>query len=97
MLIQKLHYYFHYLWFLLAGVVILKIFLHYLLNTHLEGFSGFLFATFKWFGEQDQELEESTNKKTLMRVLNVITIGIYFVIALMLLLYFIPMFIPVNA
>jgi hypothetical protein len=51
-------------------------------------------AVFKWYGEEDQEMSESNTKKTIMRLNNVITIGMYAVLLLIILVSLLPMFIP---
>ena len=63
-------------------------------NNQLEGLAGLLMAVFKWYGEEDQEMSESNTKKTIMRLNNVITIGMYAVLLLIILVSLLPMFIP---
>ncbi len=77
---------------LLAVLVIIKVIMGYLFNDHLEGTGGFLFAVFKWYGEEDQHFEELASRRFMMRVHNIFTFGIYFMMILILIVSVIPMF-----
>ena len=93
MLLKNLSVYYHYLWLLLGAIVGLKILLSFLFNKHLEGLSGFIFAIFKWYNEEDQEMAETAGSRTMMRFYNVVTAGMYFVLLIIILSSILPMFI----
>jgi type II secretory pathway component PulF len=92
MLVKLIHSYYHYLWLLLAVVVGIKILLSFLFNKQLEGFQGLIYAIFKWYGEQDQEMAESAARKTMMRLYNVINVGMYLILVVIILSSLLPMF-----
>lgn len=92
MLVKLLGSYYHYFWLLLAAVVGFKILISFLFNKRLEGLTGLIFATFKWYGEEDQEMAEYPKDRTIMRFLNIITLGIYFCLLLVILSSLLPMF-----
>lgn len=92
MLVNTIHSYYHYLWLLTAMLVGLKILLSFLFNNQLEGFQGLIYAVFKWYGEDDQELAETTGKRTIMRISNVLTAAMYFILVLIILSSLLPMF-----
>jgi|GEM_PF-3595174 len=93
MLLKNLSAYYHYLWLLLGAIVGFKILLSFLFNKQLEGLSGFIYAIFKWYNEEDQEMAETANSRTLMRLYNVLTLGMYFVLAVIILSSILPMFV----
>lgn len=93
MLVKLIASYYHYLWLLLTAVIGIKILLSFLFNKHLEGFQGLIYAIFKWYGEEDQEMEELASRKTMMRIYNVFTAGMYFVLFIIIIASLIPMFI----
>lgn len=95
MILQKLHAYYHYLWYLFVVIAITKLIITFIVNNEIGGFNGFLFAIFKWHGEGEQELEENANKKTIMRILNVLSLFIYIILGIIILLAVLPMFVPV--
>jgi hypothetical protein len=92
MLLELIARYYKYLWIILVAVVFLKILLSFSFYKDLEGFQGMLFAIFKWYGEEEQELEDLGPRRTLMRLQNVVTLGIYFVLILILVFFLIPKF-----
>lgn len=61
----------------LAAVAFLKIILAYSFHGNLQGVNGVIYALFKWFGEEEQELEDFGPRRTMMRLHNVITLMIY--------------------
>ncbi|MCU0321804.1 MAG: hypothetical protein MUE72_05265, partial [Chitinophagaceae bacterium] len=64
-------------------------------NKQLEGFSGLIFAIFKWYGEEDQEMSDSNGKKIMMRINNVLTVMMYVVLGFIIFISLLPMFIPI--
>ena len=94
MVVKLLASYYLYFWLLLCIVVVVKVILSFSFNKQLEGFNGLIFAVFKWFGEDDQEMSDSNTKKTLMRISNIITLSMYAVLGLIILVSLLPMFIP---
>lgn len=92
MLVKLIASYYHYLWLLLSAVIGVKILLSFLFNKQLEGFQGLIYSIFKWYGEQDQEMEETASKKTMMRIYNVFTAGMYAVLLLIIIASLVPMF-----
>ena len=62
------------------------------INKRLEGLMGLIFAIFKWYGEEDQEMAEYPKHRTVMRFHNVVTLGIYFALLLVILSSLLPMF-----
>lgn len=94
MIVKLLASYYLYFWLLLCIIVIIKILLSFTFNKHLEGFNGLVFAIFKWYGEEDQEMSESNTRRTIMRLNNVITLSMYATLGLIILVSLLPMFIP---
>ena len=77
MLIELIARYYKLLWLALAAIALLKILLSYSFHGNLEGVNGMLYALFKWYGEEEQELEDFGPRRTMMRLHNVITLMIY--------------------
>lgn len=77
MLIELIARYYKLLWLALAAITLLKILLAYSFHGNLEGVNGMLYALFKWYGEEEQELEDFGPRRTMMRLHNVITLMIY--------------------
>jgi hypothetical protein len=92
MLLKQLTSYYHYFWLLLGAIIVGKILLSFFFNKHLEGVSGIIYAIFKWYGEEDQELAESGKLRLLMRLYNMITLSMYFVLGIIILSSVLPMF-----
>lgn len=89
MLLEYIARYYHYLWLLLTVLALLKIILSYSFQENLEGVNGLLYALFKWYGEEEQELEDYKSRRTIMRLHNIVTLGIYGTIAIMIIAYFV--------
>lgn len=89
MLLDYIGRYYHYLWLLLTVLALLKIILSYSFQENLEGLNGLFYALFKWYGEEEQELEDYRSRRTIMRLHNMVTLGIYGTIAIMIVAYFI--------
>ncbi len=77
MLIELIARYYKLLWVLLIAIALLKIILSYSFNGNLEGVNGVLYALFKWYGEEEQEMEDIEPRRTMMRFHNIITLLIY--------------------
>jgi len=77
MLLELIAKYYKILWLILAAISFVKIILSYSFQKQLEGVNGVLFALFKWYGEQEQEMEDFGPRRTIMRLLNLITLMIY--------------------
>ena len=92
MLLELIARYYKFLWIGLIAVSVLKLLLTYSFNKNLEGFSGFVFALFKWYGEEEQELEDFGLRRTIMRLENIVTLGIYLMLLLIIVFYFVRVF-----
>jgi len=92
MLLKYFLAYYHYLWLLLFAVVGIKILISFLFNTNLEGFNGLIYSIFKWYGENSQEMAETANARTMMRLCNVLTLGMYLVLGFIIIVSLLPMF-----
>ena len=57
MLLELIARYYKLLWFALGAIAFLKIFLAFLFHGNLEGMNGVIFALFKWYGEEEQEMD----------------------------------------
>lgn len=77
MLLELIARYYKFLWLVLCAIAFLKIILAYSFNGNLEGVNGILYALFKWYGEEEQEMEDYGPRRTMMRLHNVVTFMIY--------------------
>jgi len=77
MLLELIARYYKLLWLAFAAIAFLKIILSYSFNGTLEGVNGILYALFKWYGEEEQEMEEFGPRRTTMRFHNIITLMVY--------------------
>jgi hypothetical protein len=91
MLLELIARYYKFLWLILLAIAFIKLILSYAFNGSLEGVNGVLFALFKWYGEEEQELEESAPRRTIMRLLNIITLTIYGMFLVILVATLLPM------
>ena len=80
MLLDLIARYYKFLWIAVGAVAFFKIILFNFFNGNLEGVNGILYALFKWYGEEEQEMEDVARRRMTMRFLNLITIGIYFLL-----------------
>ncbi len=64
----------------------------YLFHDSLEGTRGFLFAIFKWYGDEDQEFEELPSRRFMMRIHNVVTLFIYLLLVVVIVVTVLPIF-----
>lgn len=77
MLLEFIARYYNLLWIALAIIAFTKIIMSYSFQPNLEGVNGVLYALFKWYGEEEQEMEDFGPRRTTMRLLNIITLFIY--------------------
>lgn len=75
MLIELLAQYYKYLWLAFGIVAFLKFVLSYMLFQG-EGMS-FIFSLFKWFSEDEREIEDEPSRRSMMKTLNLVTLIIY--------------------
>jgi hypothetical protein len=93
MLLELISKYYNLLWILFFVIIGLKILLAYLFHGELEGSTGVVFALFKWYNEDEQELADTPGRRTMMRFHNVVTIGIYLSLLIVIGATLLPMFI----
>jgi hypothetical protein len=82
MLLDLIAQYYKLLWIALGAVAFLKIIISTIFNGSLEGINGIIFALFKWYGEEEQEMEDIGRRRMMMRIHNLITLLLYFLILL---------------
>ncbi len=80
MLLDLIALYYKYLWLALGAVAFLKVILSNMFHGDLEGVNGIIFALFKWYGEDEQELEDVGRRRIIMRIHNLITAFLYLLI-----------------
>ena len=73
-------------------IAFVKVMLDYVFHGGLQGINGVLFALFKWFNEEEQEIEDIPSRRTMMRILNIITLIVYGVMLFILIATLLPMF-----
>ena len=83
MLLDYIGRYYKFLWLALIAITILKIILSYSFNEKIRGVHGVLYSIFKWYGFQEQEMEDFEPRKTVMRFHNIITLLMYFTLILL--------------
>jgi len=93
MLLDLIARYFKYLWIAFAALAFLKIILSYSFNDNLEGFNGIVYSLFKWYGEEEQELEEERARRTIMRLYNILTLLLYAMLLIILVAWLLSKFI----
>lgn len=92
MLLELIARYYIYLWLAFTGVALLKIILSFRFHGNLEGFNGLLYALFKWYNDEEQEMEDFGPRRTTMRFHNIITLGLYFFLGVIIVATLLPMF-----
>lgn len=90
MLLDFIARYYKFLWLGLGAIAFLKIILSNIFHGNLEGVNGIVFALFKWFGEDEQEMEDVKSRRLMMRILNLNTLFIYLMILVIVLATFLP-------
>lgn len=61
-------------------------------NRNLEGFQGWLYAIFKWYSDDDKDMAESTKRKSLMGIINLLSVMMYLSLGAIILFSILPMF-----
>ena len=90
MLLELIARYYKLLWLAFAAIAFVKIILSYSFHGTLEGVNGILFALFKWYGEEEQEMEDFGPRRTLMRFHNIVTLMLYGMLLVILLATIFP-------
>lgn len=90
MLLELIAKYYNLLWVVLAAIALLKIILSYAFHGKLEGVNGMIYALFIWYSEEEQEMEEFSGRRTMMRIHNIITLLMYTVVVLIIFSSFLP-------
>lgn len=80
MLLDLIAQYYKFLWIALGAVAFLKIMISLVFNGSLEGINGIIYALFKWYGEEEQEMEDVGSRRTMMRMHNLVTLILYLMI-----------------
>ena len=92
MLLEFIVRYYKVFWIVFGMIAFVKVMLAYVFNDGLQGINGMLFALFKWFNEEEQEIEDIPSRRTMMRILNIITLIVYGVMLFILIATLLPMF-----
>ena len=77
MLLQFLVRYYKIFWLAFVAIALLKIILSYSFNEKLRGLLGGLYALFKWYNLEEQEMEDLEPRRVIMRFHNIITLFMY--------------------
>jgi hypothetical protein len=75
MLLELIARYYKYLWIAFGAIGLIKILLTYFFSQG-EGIN-FVLALFKWFGEDEQEVEDEPSRRSMMKTLNFVTVLVY--------------------
>ncbi len=94
MLLEFIVRYYKVFWIVFGMIAFIKVIFAYVFHGGLQGINGVIFALFKWFNEEEQEIEDVPSRRTMMRVLNIITLIVYGVMLFLLLATLLPMFLP---
>ena len=92
MLLEFIVRYYKVFWIVFGMIAFVKVMLAYVFHDGLQGINGVLFALFKWFNEEEQEIEDIPSRRTMMRILNIITLIVYGVMLFILIATLLPMF-----
>lgn len=90
MLLDYIARYYKFLWLAITAVSFIKIILSYSFHGNLQGVNGVLYALFKWYGTEEQELEDYQPRRTIMRLHNIITLMIYGLLLIIIVATIIP-------
>jgi hypothetical protein len=93
MLLDLIARYYKYLWIAFGAIAFLKVILSYYFHGNLAGLNGIMYALFKWYGEEEQEMEDFSQRRTMMRIHNMVTLLIYGTLLIILVATLLPMFI----
>lgn len=77
----------------LGCIAFVKIMLSFFFHGNLVGLNGIIFAVFKWYGEEEQELEEFSGRRFFMRIHNIVTLFFYFMLLFIIVATILPLFI----
>lgn len=94
MLLEFIVRYYKVFWIVFGMIAFVKVIFAYVFHGGLQGINGVIFALFKWFNEEEQEIEDVHSRRTMMRILNIITLIVYGVMLFLLLATLLPMFLP---
>jgi hypothetical protein len=94
MLLDLIVRYYTFLLLGLAAIAFLKVILSNIFHGDLEGVNGIVFALFKWYGDDEQEMEDDSRRRTMMRIHNLITLFLYAMILVVLLATILPIMFP---
>ena len=94
MLLEFIVRYYKVFWIVFGMIAFIKVIFAYVFHGGLQGINGVIFALFKWFNEEEQEIEDVHSRRTMMRILNIITLIVYGVMLFLLLATLLPMFLP---
>ncbi len=94
MLLDYIARYYKFLWLALIAISILKILLSYSFNDKIRGIHSILFALFKWYGVEEQEMEDFEPNRIIMRLHNIVTLLIYFIVLLLIVAISLAKFFP---
>lgn len=94
MLLEFIVRYYKVFWIVFGMIAFIKVIFAYVFHGGLQGINGVIFALFKWFNEEEQEIEDVPSRRTMMRILNIITLIVYGVMLFLLLATLLPMFLP---
>ncbi len=83
MLLNYVAQYYKYVLITLLFIIFFKIVLSYSFNEKIRGLQGILYAIFKWYGQQEQEMEDDETRKIIMRFHNIVTLFMYVIIILL--------------
>lgn len=94
MLIDFIARYYKFLWLALIAIGVIKVLLSYSFNAQLEGTNRILYALFKWYNDDEQQLEDFAPRRTMMRVHNIVTLTMYGIIGMIFFASLITMYLP---
>lgn len=80
MLLDLIAQYYKIVWFAFGAVAFIKIIISTIFHGGLEGLNGIFYALFKWYSEDEQEIEDSEKRRTTMRIHNFVTVVLYFLL-----------------
>ncbi len=94
MLLELIARYYKFFWIAFGMIAFIKIILAYVFHGGLQGMNGVVFALFKWFNDEEQEVEDIPSRRTLMRMINVVTVLVFLMLVLIFAATLLPMFLP---
>lgn len=93
MLLEFLARYYKFFWLGLGAICFIKIILASMFHGSLQGVNGMIYALFKWYDEDEQEMEDIASRRMMMRIHNVVTIFVYAAMVMLVIATLLPMFI----